>query len=207
MPSINHNNNMLIYQDKIPTSYKTAFINKVKAVSNHLGINPNWLMAVINFESAGTFSPSVENHTTGATGLIQFMPNTAESLGTTVNQLANMTAVQQLDYVKAYYNQFKSKINSYIDLYFATFFPVAIGKSGSFILKTNQIPAGVIAASNPIFDINQDGKITKQEVEQVMLSKIPASLIHLVKTNKTISLFGVAAFTALAIYGARRLWA
>lgn len=198
---------MLIYQDKVPSNIRTAFINKINEVSNYLGIDPNWLMAVINFESAGTFSPSIENHITGATGLIQFMPNTAQSLGTSVNALKNMSAVQQLDYVKMYYKQFKSKINSYIDLYFATFFPIAIGKPGNYVLQTSRIPPGVIAASNPIFDLNQDGKITKSEVEQVMLSKIPASLIHLVQTNKTISLFGFAALTALAIYGARKIWA
>ena len=195
---------MLIYQDKIPSSYRTAFINKVNEVSNYLGINPNWLMAVINFESAGTFSPSIENHITGAVGLIQFMPNTARSLGTSVSQLANMSAEDQLDYVKAYYNQFKSKIKSYIDLYFATFFPAAIGKAGNYVLQTSSIPPGVIAASNPIFDINQDGKITKQEVEHVMLSRIPAELVHFIKNNKTVSLVGVLALAALTYYGYKK---
>lgn len=198
---------MLIFQDKIPQSYRNAFVNKITQVSTDLGINPNWLMAVINFESAGTFSPSVENSITGATGLIQFMPNTAQSLGTSVSALAAMSAVDQLDYVKNYYKQFKSKINSYIDLYFATFFPAAIGKPGNYILETSSIPPGVIAASNPIFDINKDGVISKQEVEQVMLGKIPANLVHLVTNNKSISLLGVLAVTALAYFGVRKLWA
>lgn len=196
---------MLIYQDKIPSSYRAAFINKVNEVSNYLGINPNWLMAVINFESAGTFSPSIENNITGAVGLIQFMPSTARSLGTSVSQLSNMSAVQQLEYVKQYYNQFKSKIKSYIDLYFATFFPAAIGKPGNYTLQTSSIPPGVIAASNPIFDINQDGKITKQEVEHVMLSRIPAELVHFIQNNKAISLLGVLTIAALAYFGYKKL--
>ncbi|TYB78337.1 transglycosylase SLT domain-containing protein [Bizionia myxarmorum] len=196
---------MLIYQDKVPSNIRTAFIAKIKEVSSYLNIDPNWLMAVINFESAGTFSPSIENHITGATGLIQFMPNTAQSLGTTVSALSRMSGVQQLDYVKQYYNPYKTKIKSYIDLYFATFFPIAIGKAGNYVLQTSRIPPGVIATSNPIFDINKDGKITKQEVETVMLSRIPANLIHLVQTNKTISLFGVVVFAAAAYYGGKKL--
>lgn len=48
---------MLIYENKVPASYRTAFIAKVIQVSKNLGINPNWLMALIDFESAGSFSP------------------------------------------------------------------------------------------------------------------------------------------------------
>lgn len=36
------------------------------------------------------------------TGLIQFMPATAKSLGMTISQLAAMTAVEQLDVVEEY---------------------------------------------------------------------------------------------------------
>ncbi|HBC04295.1 MAG TPA: hypothetical protein DC015_08915, partial [Aequorivita sp.] len=72
---------MLIFQDKLPTSQRAEIINKLNSVAANLGIDVNWLMAVINFESAGTFSPSIQNKYSGATGLIQFMPSTAKSLG------------------------------------------------------------------------------------------------------------------------------
>lgn len=80
---------MLIYENKVPASYRTAFIAKVILVSKNLGINPNWLMAIIHFETAGTFSPSITN-SLGYTGLIQFGASAAASIGTTTAALRAM---------------------------------------------------------------------------------------------------------------------
>lgn len=169
---------MLIYEEKIPANYRAAFVEKIKEVSSRLGINPNWLMAVINFESAGSFSSSIKNPYTGATGLIQFMPSTAIGLGTTVLQLSQMSAVEQLDYVYKYYSTYKNKLNGYVDLYLTTFFPVAVGKPDNYVLSTKNISESVIAKQNPAFDINKDGKITVGEIKQVMLSKIPSNWLN-----------------------------
>src|SRR5690606_16638019 len=108
---------MLIYEEKIPRSYRSEFVSELKRYCEMLGANPNWLMQVINFESAGTFSPSIQNPVTNATGLIQFMPSTAEWLGTTIWHLKNMTAVNQLKYVYTYYDKLtKNKtIRNYTD--------------------------------------------------------------------------------------------
>ena len=38
----------------------------------------------------------------GATGLIQFMPNTAEGLGTSTGELAGMSRARQMHYVEKY---------------------------------------------------------------------------------------------------------
>ena len=48
-------------------------------VSKKLGVEPSWLWALIQFESAG--NPAARNKITGARGLIQFMPATARELG------------------------------------------------------------------------------------------------------------------------------
>ena len=48
----------LIFEDSVPSSYRTAFIAKVIQVAKNLNINPNWLMVIMYFESARTFSPS-----------------------------------------------------------------------------------------------------------------------------------------------------
>jgi hypothetical protein len=48
-------------------------------VSASLGVNPVHLNKLINFESG--FNPAAKNPFTGARGLIQFMPNTARSMG------------------------------------------------------------------------------------------------------------------------------
>ncbi len=168
---------MLIYENKVPASYRTAFVTKVKQVAKRLGINPNWLMAIMYFESAKTFSPSITN-SIGATGLIQFMPNTAIGLGTTTAALRQMTAVQQLDYVEKYYLQnYKylkiTAASSYVDTYLITFFPAAVNKGLDFVIQTKNLSAALIAKQNPIFDVNKDGKITVREIQEVMLKKLP----------------------------------
>ena len=74
------------------------FRAKVRSVAAQLKINPDWLMAIMAFETGGTFSPSVQNAAgSSATGLIQFTSATAVGLGTTTAALARMTAVEQLD--------------------------------------------------------------------------------------------------------------
>lgn len=166
----------LIFENKVPAAYRIDFINKVNEVATRLGINPNWLMAIIHWESAGTFSPSITN-SIGATGLIQFMPQTAIGLGTTTAALRKMTAVQQLDWVYKYYAPYKSKIKGYVDMYLATLFPLALGKPFDFILQSTKIGAGAIASANPAFDLNKDKKITVGEISQKMLLQIPKDWI------------------------------
>ncbi|MGC8160121.1 transglycosylase SLT domain-containing protein, partial [Salmonella enterica] len=71
---------------------KVEFTDKVKTISTELGINHNWLMFVMWFESK--LNPQAVNPISGATGLIQFMPSTARSLGTTTDVLRRMSNVQ-----------------------------------------------------------------------------------------------------------------
>lgn len=65
-------------------------------VADSLGAKADDLAAVIWFESGRTFRPDARHPTSGATGLIQFMPSSATRLGTTVDALARMTAEEQL---------------------------------------------------------------------------------------------------------------
>ncbi len=171
----------LIYENKVPSSYRTAFIAKLKIVAANLKINPNWLMAIINFESAGTFSPSITN-SLGYTGLIQFGTAAANQIGTTTTALRGMTAVQQLDYVEKYYKSWYKilKISvpeSYVDTYLITFFPAAVNKGLDFVIKSNGISAAALARANPIFDINKDKQVTVAEVQKIMLSRLPSEWI------------------------------
>lgn len=140
----------------------TAFESEVKRYSAALGINPDWLMGVMEIESG--CNPHAVNSVSGATGLIQFMPNTAQGLGTTTAALKSMTGEQQLYYVYKYLKPYAGKISSLTDLYLAVFFPAAIGKSNDYILQTNKLSASTIARQNPGYDLNKDGMITKAEV-------------------------------------------
>ena len=68
-----------VYSTSLPTNVAsdTAFQQEVSAVAGRLGISEADLMAVMSFETGGTFSPSIPNAAgSGATGLIQFMPST-----------------------------------------------------------------------------------------------------------------------------------
>jgi hypothetical protein len=165
------------------TQNKTAFIARVQSIADELNLNPNWIMAVmykesrLNHQAVNTFS--------GATGLIQFMPSTAAAMGTTTAALKAMTNVQQLEFVKAYLKPYANRIRSFVDTYFAVFFPVVIGRPADTILQTNNLSPGIIAAQNPGMDANKDGKITVQEVENWLLRGwTAAQLIELQKKKR-----------------------
>ena len=80
------------------------FRDKVFEICISLGWNPGthacWLMSCMAFESAESFRPDIRNAAgSGAVGLIQFMPFTAQGLGTSTKELSEMSAVDQLAYV------------------------------------------------------------------------------------------------------------
>jgi hypothetical protein len=138
-----------------------AFKDKVFKICADLLIDADHLMACMAFESGGSFSPSVRNAAgSGAVGLIQFMPRTAQLLGTDTNKLAAMSAEQQLDYVEAYFKRFKGKIRSLEDLYMAILYPVAVGESNEYVLFQSPSTA---YDQNKGLDSNMDGVITKYE--------------------------------------------
>ena len=94
-----------VYSTSLPTNVAsdTAFQQEVSAVAGRLGISEADLMAVMSFETGGTFNPSIPNAAgSGATGLIQFMPSTARGLGTTTEALAQMSRAEQMQYVEKY---------------------------------------------------------------------------------------------------------
>lgn len=162
----------LLFEDKV-TRNKEAFVDKVKSISAKLLIEPDWLMAVMYKESG--LNEKAVNPNGGATGLIQFMPATARSLGTTTAALSTMSNVEQLDYVYKYYKPYITKLNSYPDLYLATFFPVALGKSDDWVLQTSTLSAKTIARANPVIDLNKDDKITVGEFKQYCYNKFDAA--------------------------------
>lgn len=143
---------------------KEAFLNKVVSISNQLDINPNWLMFVMYWESG--LNPAIRNKYSGATGLIQFMPATATALGTSVSVLANMSNVEQLDYVYKYYRPYAGRMNNLYDVYLVTFFPAALGKADNWVLQTSSLSPRIIAEQNPAIDLNKDKQITVGEFKR-----------------------------------------
>lgn len=91
------------------------FAAALAEVCDEIGIPAQWLADVMEAESG--FSNSVVN-AIGATGLIQFMPETAAGLGYTTAEIAQMSRAQQTrTVVRAYLNQFKGLYHSIEDLY------------------------------------------------------------------------------------------
>lgn len=161
-----------IFKDLVKTNTE-QFYNELTSISYLLGIRPQWLEFCIWFETGRTMDHKIQNPTTKATGLIQFMPATAKILGTSTENLLKMSNVQQLEYVKKYFINYKNKLLNFVDVYLVIFFPLAVGKDDNFVIETKSLPAELIAKQNPIFDLNKDGEITKREIKNRLLSLIP----------------------------------
>src|SRR5262249_18021653 len=141
-----------------------AFRKKVVKIAADLGVDPSDLMGIMAFESAQTFKPDVVNQSSGATGLIQFMPATAKALGTSTEALKKMTAVEKLDYVHKYFVSSKGKLKTLDDLYMKVLWPAGIGKPGSYVLWVKgDAKTGKAYSLNSGLDANVDGQVTKDE--------------------------------------------
>ena len=140
------------------------FYNKVISIAQKVKCSPDDLMAVMNLETATTFRPDKKNPHSSATGLIQFMSDTAKSLGTTTKKLAKMSAEKQLDYVEKYLIQMKkSKFSdehelSASELYSLVFLPKYANKN---VLTRRGEEA---YENNKILDKNNDGYITQSDL-------------------------------------------
>lgn len=147
------------------------FREKAIAIATGLRASPSDFMSCMAFESAETFSPSIRNAAgSGATGVIQIMPATAIDLGTTVQELAAMTAVKQLDWVEKYFRRFAGKLNSTSDFYMAILLPRAVGKPEDYVLW-NRSSAPTAFRQNAGLDFNKDGVITKGEAAAKVRAK------------------------------------
>lgn len=131
-----------------------AALRKFVDVAGALGANADQLAACIAFESG--WNPAAKNPFSGATGLIQFMPSTALHLGTTVDALSKMSALDQLDYVRKYLQPFAGRLKSLEDCYLAIFWPSAVGKPDGFVIAAK---GSKVYAQNP--GMNDGENITR----------------------------------------------
>lgn len=152
------------------------FREKVFAISAMLGIQPDYLMACIAFETGETFRPDIRNGAgSGATGLIQFMPATARALGTTTDDLAKMTAVEQLDWVRLYFKPYQGRVKTLSDVYMAILWPAGIGKPENWVLW-DRATRPTTYRQNLGLDENKDFSITKSEAAAKVQEKLDRGL-------------------------------
>lgn len=153
------------------------FRNKVRDIAGRLECDPNHLMAAMAFETGETFSPSIRNPRGSATGLIQFMPDTAQNLGTTIEALAGMTAELQLDYVERYMQNARRRgsLNSIESVYMAILWPAAIPLASGTVLMSRDSSSArnrLAYEQNQGLDANRDGRITKEEASEPVRRKL-----------------------------------
>lgn len=113
---------------------------EIVKVARAVGAHPYDLANMIHVESGLTFEADEMNPSSGAVGLIQFMPNTARMLGTSTAALARMSPITQMQYVQQYLDRVRT--GNWVDgtagarttpvtldtpqaVYMAVFFPAA----------------------------------------------------------------------------------
>lgn len=135
------------------------FRRRVFALADELGMHAADLFLIMAFETAGTFDPAIRNPKSGAVGLLQFMPDTARTLGTSAEALAAMTTAAQLVFVRAYFRRFRA-LTTLEDAYMAVLWPKAIGTGRAHVL----FAAGSIEyEQNRGLDLDRDGAVTVGE--------------------------------------------
>jgi len=142
------------------------FKKKLEKIASALGVKYSDLIAIMKQESG--VNPQARNSMSGATGLIQFMPDTARRLGTTTDDLYKMDGVQQLDYVYKYFKMTGVGNGTLGDLYMAVFMPKYVGYDDATVLGKYGAPgfSGKVYAQNKGLDRNRDGEITVADVKQ-----------------------------------------
>jgi hypothetical protein len=188
----------------------SGFRSALAEMALGLGLEPSFIAACMAIETGRTYSPSIRNPFTGATGLIQFMPATARALDTTVDELARMSATKQLEYVRRFFRPHVGRIRPGVpgDYYLAVFYPAYVGRDVSTVIFS----AGETGyAQNVGLDRNGDGVITVGDVVQTVNNVVADAQTRppievSVGASVLVWTFGtlVAALVGTALYQRRR---
>lgn len=164
--------------------------NKLDALSKKHGWSVETFLRVFSQETAGTFNPSIrvgdraDKDTPGgvirhqgkrigsATGIIQFIEDTAQSLGTSTRSLRKMSLEQQLEYVDRYLKQYSGAFRKAR----ADRGEVSLAEAYSSVLA-GQVRNGdetlfrrgtKAYRNNSGVDVNKDGRITAAEAAETV---------------------------------------
>jgi hypothetical protein len=147
----------------------TEFLAKVDEVSQKIGANPADLLGLMASESG--LNPHAVNSSSGATGLIQFIPSTAASLGTSVGALRGMNRAQQMEYVEKFLLKTAPPNPTPGHLYTSVFLPAFAKKPADYVIAKK---GGFTSdwgyhrpswyTGNAGLDMNRDGSIQIEEL-------------------------------------------
>lgn len=163
-----------------------GFLCELVRVASALDVEPDWLAAVMSFESG--VKPEAVNvwclnnrdcaPDCCATGLIQFMPGedgvvNFQGTSVTTRELREMSAIDQLSYVEAFYAPYAARLTDVGDMYLATFMPAALSESDDFVLGRRDDSSTVwglsrakIYEQNQGLDAHNRGIITTGDVRE-----------------------------------------
>ncbi len=137
----------------------TEFLNNVNKYAQEKGIKASDLLSVMAAESR--IDPTAVNKVSGATGLIQFMPDTAKGLGTSTEELRKMSRSQQFEYVKKHLDRAGLKSGSSGgEIYAKVFLP---GRKGEVLTKQGEN----YYEANKGLDVDKSGDISVTDLEKV----------------------------------------
>ena len=129
--------------------------DRLEKLATKHGFTVDEILTVIQKESG--FKTTAENPKSKATGLIQFMPDTAKGLGTTIEKIKEMDALAQLEIVDKYFTQNHTKGQH---PYVTVAYPAAAKMDMDDIVAPKD---SIIAKQNPVWQ-DKDGNVTKRSI-------------------------------------------
>lgn len=142
----------------------SSFISGVNQLAQKWDIDAGDLLGLMQSES--NLNPQARNPS-GATGLIQFMPETARAMGTSTDAIYRLNRTQQLGLVDRYFQMSKlPKGATAGQLYATVFLPAYNRKADNFVVAraNGANDAGKVNpkwySQNAGLDVNRDGAIT-----------------------------------------------
>ena len=169
------------------------FLRAIAEMSNRRNMDPSLLLGAIASESS--FDPTAVNKTTGAAGIFQLKPEIAKELGTSTDEILEMSRVEQLKLMDKFFDKIKLPDNATAgQLKTSIVLPNYAMESDSYELMTKfskfsdgQRGFPDVYERNKNLDTNNDGFITVGELGKNLTNKIEEFGIRNITntTNKT----------------------
>ena len=144
-------------------------VDAITALAQTLSVTAEHIMAVIAFETNGSFDHRSRNRVNETLGLIQFTPDLARRLGTNMEDLGKASFEQQLHYIgqliesRAQYD--RATPLGLADICIALIAPDHIDRAEAIPVFTEDTAPQAYARYAP-FDIDEDGRITRSEIDR-----------------------------------------
>lgn len=159
---------LLDIRGKVYLSQKSPeFVQKLAEISDRLQINPDFISAVIAFESG--YDPQAINPKSKAKGLIQWLDIYAPG------DVLAASELKQLDWIEDRYRKLQksgAQFNTLADVYMAVLAPKYVKSSQSQPIYKAPDPR---YTQNAPLDSNKDGTITKCEAAEIPRRKLLAA--------------------------------